>query len=75
MKVIIDPAVYYGHPEMELAYIDYFQPVPRDVFDGYQEQLPGFWDRRHLWRLWGYLAAVTVEGAGHLSRQSLRRIR
>jgi protein-ribulosamine 3-kinase len=78
--VVIDPAVYYGHPEMDLAYIDYFQPVPRDVFDGYQEQLPidpGFWDRRHLWRLWGYLAAVTVEGAGHLGRlyEALRRIR
>jgi protein-ribulosamine 3-kinase len=69
--VVIDPAVYYGHPEMDLAYIDYFQPVPDDVFDGYQDELPidpGFRERRDLWRIWGYLATVTVEGAGHLGK-------
>jgi len=68
---VIDPAAYYGHPEMDLAYIDYFEPVPQDVFDGYREELPidpGFEERRDLWRVWGYLAAVTVEGAGHLFR-------
>ncbi len=69
--VVIDPAVYYGNPEMDLAYIDYFQPVPQAVFDGYREQMPidpGFWDRRDLWRVWGYLAAVTVEGSSYLGR-------
>jgi protein-ribulosamine 3-kinase len=69
--VVIDPAVYFGHPEMDLAYIDYFQAVPPDVFEGYQDELPidpGFWERRPLWRIWGYLAAVTVEGSGYLSK-------
>lgn len=69
--VVIDPAVYYGNPEMDLAYIDYFQTVPDDVFDGYQEELridQGFKERRDLWRVWGYLAAVTVEGTCHLSK-------
>ena len=69
--VVIDPAVYYGNPEMDLAYVGYFQPVPGDVFDGYQDELPidaGFWDRLDLWRVWGYLAVVTVEGPGHLGR-------
>jgi fructosamine-3-kinase len=68
---VIDPAVYFGNPEMDLAYIDYFQAVPNDVFEGYQEELPidaGFWERRPLWRIWGYLAAVTVEGAGYLGK-------
>jgi fructosamine-3-kinase len=68
---VIDPAVYYGHPEMDLAYIDYFETVPQEVFDGYREGLPidpGFEERRDLWRVWGYLAAVTVDGAGHLFR-------
>jgi protein-ribulosamine 3-kinase len=70
-SVVIDPAVYFGHPEMDLAYVDYFQPVPDDVFDGYREELPidpGFPERRPLWRLWGYLAAVTLEGGGYLAR-------
>jgi fructosamine-3-kinase len=69
--VIIDPAVYFGHPEVDLAYLDYFQPVPEAVFDGYREELPidpGFEERRGLWRIWGYLGAVTVEGAGYLSQ-------
>ena len=69
--VMIDPAVYYGHPEMDLAYVDYFQDVPDDVFTGYQEILPidpGFPFRRDLWRIPAYLAAVQVEGPGHLFR-------
>lgn len=69
--VVIDPAVYFGHPEMDLAYIDYFEPVPEAVFAGYREELPidpGFWERRDLWRIWGYLGAVTVEGASYLGR-------
>lgn len=69
--VVIDPAVYYGHPEMDLAFVDYFQPVPEEVFIGYQEEIPidaGFGERRDLWRLYGYLAAVEVEGAVHLPK-------
>jgi fructosamine-3-kinase len=76
--VVIDPAIYYGNPEMDLAYVDYFQPVPEDVFDGYEDEYsidPGFWERRDLWRVWGYLAAVTVEGSSHLGRltEAVRR--
>jgi protein-ribulosamine 3-kinase len=69
--MVIDPAVYYGNPEIDLAYIDYFEPVPEDVFVGYQEELPidpGFSQRRELWRVSGYLAAVQVEGTVHLSK-------
>jgi protein-ribulosamine 3-kinase len=70
---IIDPAAYFGHPEMDLAWLDAFQPVPQDVFDGYQEQSPidpGFWERRPLWRIWGYLAAVAVDGEAYLGKLS-----
>jgi fructosamine-3-kinase len=68
---VIDPAVYYGNPEIDLAYIDYFEPVPEDVFFGYKELLPinpGFHERRDLWRVYGYLAAVEVEGVIHLDK-------
>lgn len=67
--VVIDPAVYYGHPEMDLAYIDYFRPVPEDVFIGYREHMPidpGFHERRELWRIYGYLAVVEVGGDAYL---------
>jgi protein-ribulosamine 3-kinase len=68
---VIDPAIYYGNPELDLAFIDYFQPVPEDVFDGYREEMPidsDFFERRDLWRISGYLAAVAVEGSAYLSR-------
>jgi fructosamine-3-kinase len=61
--VVIDPAVHYGNPEMDLAYLDYFQPVPGDVFLGYQEIRPidpGFAERKDIWRVAAYLAAVQV---------------
>lgn len=69
--VVIDPAIYYGHPEIDLAYIDYFHPMPEDVLLGYQEELSidrGFHERRDLWRVYGYLAAVEVEGAAYLGK-------
>jgi fructosamine-3-kinase len=56
---------------MDLAYIDYFQPMPEDVLSAYQEELPidsGFHKRRDLWRIYGYLAAVEVEGSDHLPK-------
>ena len=76
---VIDPAVFYGHPEWDLALVDSWQPVPEQVFEGYREVLPiapDFEDRRHLWRLPLYLAAVALEGPMHLQRltDSLKRI-
>jgi fructosamine-3-kinase len=69
--VFIDPAVYFGHPEMDLAYIDFFQAAPLDVFDGYRGELPidaGFYERRELWQIWGYLGCVTVAGPDYLGK-------
>ncbi len=64
--VVIDSAsVHFGHPEIDLAYMDYFEPVPQAVFDGYAEVLPidpGFNERRNLWRVSGYLAVVSNGG-------------
>ena len=54
-----------GAVVIDLAFIDYFEPVPPEDFEGYQDVQPidpGFWERREFWRLWGYLAAVAVEG-------------
>jgi fructosamine-3-kinase len=68
---VIDPAVYYGHPEMDLAHVDFFRPVSDELFEGYRERLPidsGFWERRELWRIYGYLAVVEVDGASYLPK-------
>lgn len=59
--------------EVELAALDYFQPVPEDGFSAYREIQPiepGFGERRLLWRVAGYLAAVAVEGEGYLNMLS-----
>lgn len=66
---VIDPAVFYGNPEYDLAFIDCFQPVPDCVFDAYREEMPidpGFRERRNLWRISIYLAAVALEGEMYL---------
>ncbi|WP_158502434.1 fructosamine kinase family protein [Vitiosangium sp. GDMCC 1.1324] len=67
--VLLDPAVYYGHPELELAYIDFFAPVPEEFFRSYRELAPvdpGFAERRELWRIPAWLAMVEVDGAQHV---------
>lgn len=69
--VLIDPAVYYGHPEMDLAYVDFFAPVPAELLDGYREIAPvdaGFEQRRDLWRIYAWLAMVQVDGARNLDK-------
>lgn len=69
--VLIDPSVYYGHPEIDLAYVDFFAPVSAALFQGYQELAdldPGFAQRRDLWRIPAWLAMVQVDGPQHLDR-------
>ena len=69
--VFIDPSVYYGHPEMDLAYVDFFEPVPDEVYAGYAEVTPldpGFVERRELWRLPALLAMVEFVGAEYLDK-------
>lgn len=64
--VVADVAPYFGHPEIDLALVDYFQPVPEDVFDAYRDTAPidaGFALRRDLWRIFVDLACVTVEAS------------
>ena len=68
---VIDPAVYYGNPEIDLAFIDFFQSVPEEVFEGYREEMPidiGFIERRNFWRVSGYLAVVAVGGQEYLNK-------
>jgi fructosamine-3-kinase len=67
---MIDPSVYYGHPEIDLAHVDFFAPVSDELFRGYQALAPldpGFQNRRDLWRIPTWLAMVQVAGPQHLN--------
>jgi fructosamine-3-kinase len=62
--VVADAAPYFGHPEIDLTLVDYFQPVPEDVLHAYRELAPidgGFTQRRDLWRMFVDLACITVD--------------
>jgi fructosamine-3-kinase len=75
--VAVDTCPYYGHPEVDLALIDYIQPVPAAVFDAYREIAPidaGFPERRELWRIHGYLAVVAVDGGSSFGRPYVDRL-
>ncbi len=64
--VVADVAPYFGHPEIDLTLLDYFQPVPDDVFHAYGEIAPiddGFRERRFLWCIFVDLACITVGAA------------
>jgi protein-ribulosamine 3-kinase len=67
--VMIDPAVYYGHPEIDLAMLDFFAPVPAELLMGYREVAPldvGFVRRQSLWLIPAWLAMVEVDGPQHV---------
>ena len=69
--VMIDPSVYFGHPEIDLASVNLFTPVPEDLIQGYQEVAAidsGFSQRRNLWLIPAYLAMVQLEGPRHLDK-------
>ena len=67
--VLIDPSAYYGHPEVELAYVDFFAPVAADFYLGYQAVTPiapDFAERRALWLIPAWLAMLDLPG--HLDK-------
>ncbi|MDY6819811.1 MAG: fructosamine kinase family protein [Halobacteriales archaeon] len=46
----IDPAIYYGHPEVELAYVDWTETVGEAFYERYRDHRPieaGFFDQRY----------------------------
>ena len=67
--VILDPAVYGGHREIDLAMLRLFgSPSPR-FFDAYDEvypRAPGHADRVKLYQLYPLLAHVNLFGGGYV---------
>ena len=67
---LIDPAVYVGHPEADLAMTELFGRFHNDFYRAYQEEQPlqpGYWDRRDLYNLYHLLNHLNLFGASYLS--------
>jgi fructosamine-3-kinase len=65
----IDPAIYYGHPEIELAFITLFHTFGDGFFQAYREHSPiagGFFEvRRDIYLLYPLLVHATLFGGGY----------
>lgn len=72
--VLIDPAVYYGHREMDLAMMQLFGGFPAAVFTAYHEAYPlaaGWRDRLPLGQLYYLLVHVNLFAGAYV--ESVRR--
>ncbi len=68
---LIDPAVYGGHREVDLAMMRLFGGFSRAVFDAYAEEAPlaaGWPQRVPLYQVWPLLAHVCLFGGGYVGR-------
>lgn len=76
---IIDPALYYAHNEMELAYMTLFGGTGEEFFSAYTETIPiedeFYSTRRHIYNLYPLLIHLTIFGSKYLKplRQTLKR--
>ena len=74
---LIDASPYFGHPEIDLAAVDIFAPVPDALFAGYRDRAAiddSFDGRRELWRVFAYLAVIAVDGANPFGRSFVARL-
>lgn len=70
VPVLIDPAVYYGHPEIDWAMLDLFGNFPKISFDTYNEINPleiGFQNRKYIYQLYPLLVHLVLFGSGYYS--------
>lgn len=67
----VDPAIYYAHPEIELAFATLFGTFGEPFFARYQELRPippGFFEeRRDIYNLYPLLVHVRLFGGGYVS--------
>ena len=75
---LIDPAVYYGHPEADLAMTQLFGGFAYEFYEEYRDVAgldSGYSDRRDLYNLYHLVNHLNLFGGGYLSsvRSILRR--
>ncbi|MEO9887568.1 MAG: fructosamine kinase family protein [Balneola sp.] len=68
---IYDPAVYYGHREMDLAMTKLFGGFSKDFYEGYDSEYPledGFEERIQLCNLYPILVHANLFGGGYVNQ-------
>lgn len=66
---LIDPAVYYGHREIELAFTHMFGGFDRDFYDAYKSSYPlepGFEERISIYNMYPSMVHVNLFGQSYL---------
>ena len=67
---LIDPAVYYGHREIELAFTQMFGGFDRMFYGAYHETYPlepGFEDRVEIYNIYPHMVHVNLFGTSYLN--------
>ena len=67
--VLIDPAVYYGHREMDLSMLELFGSISESTMDAYQQYFPleKCWkDRKDIHQLYPLLVHLLLFGKSYL---------
>lgn len=65
---LIDPAVYYGHREADLAFTELFGGFPAEFYHAYQSAWslePGYRERRDIYNLYHLLNHLNLFGGGY----------
>jgi fructosamine-3-kinase len=68
--VLLDPAVYYGHREVDLAMSSLFGSFPNDFYRAYQEEWPleeGYNSRKEIYNLFHLINHLNLFGASYAS--------
>lgn len=71
--VLIDPAVYFGHREMDLSMMLLFGGFDKALFSAYQEVYPleADWEKRVVWcQLYPLLVHANLFGGGYIQQVS-----
>jgi fructosamine-3-kinase len=63
--VLIDPACYHGHAEVDLAMLSLFDTPPPEFWAAYGPPAPGWALRRAAYQLWPALVHRALFGAGY----------
>ncbi len=68
--MVFDPAIYFAHREIELAFMQLFDRIPESFFRSYHEEYPlasGWQERMELYHLYPLLVHVILFGGSYVT--------